>query len=144
MGNDFFIDEAYRLERENFFDPWTKEMLSDCVGRETRAYLVAESAGEKGVLVGMAGVENILGEGMITNVSVDRAHRRKGVGKALMEELIKRGRSLGITDFTLECRVSNEAARSLYESFGFVNEGIRPGFYRHPNEDAAIYWKRTE
>ena len=44
--------------------------------------------------------------------------------------------------FTLEVRVSNTAALRLYEKFGFVSEGIRPGFYERPREDANIMWKR--
>ena len=48
----------------------------------------------------------------------------------------------GITAYTLEVRVSNAPAIRLYEKFGFVSEGIRPGFYEKPTEDAMIMWRR--
>ena len=48
----------------------------------------------------------------------------------------------GVKAFTLEVRVSNEAAIHMYEKVGFVSEGIRPGFYEKPAEDAMIMWKR--
>jgi ribosomal-protein-alanine N-acetyltransferase len=43
---------------------------------------------------------------------------------------------------TLEVRESNEAARRLYESFGFTAEAIRKDYYRNPQEHAVIMWKR--
>ncbi|MCR4851872.1 MAG: ribosomal-protein-alanine N-acetyltransferase, partial [Lachnospiraceae bacterium] len=52
--------------------------------------------------------------------------------------------SLGVGDVTLEVRISNEAAIKLYEGFGFKSEGIRPGFYERPTEDALILWRRKD
>lgn len=48
----------------------------------------------------------------------------------------------GVENFTLEVRESNLPAIRLYESLGFVTEGIRKNFYRNPNENALIMWKR--
>ncbi|MDE7430041.1 MAG: GNAT family N-acetyltransferase, partial [Lachnospiraceae bacterium] len=48
----------------------------------------------------------------------------------------------GLTAYTLEVRVSNQAAIGLYEKLGFASEGIRPNFYEKPTEDAMIMWKR--
>ena len=60
----------------------------------------------------------------------------------MLEALIKAGENCGIKEFTLEVRVSNEAAIRVYEKLGFVSEGIRPKFYEDPVEDAMIMWKR--
>ena len=38
--------------------------------------------------------------------------------------------------------VSSEECLRFYEKLGFVSEGIRPGFYEKPVEDACIMWKR--
>ena len=54
------------------------------------------------------------------------------------------GRQKGVTEFTLEVRVGNEYAIKLYEKAGFVSEGIRPGFYEDPKEDANIMWIRSK
>ena len=47
--------------------------------------------------------------------------------------------TVDMSRITLEVRPSNEPAVSLYESMGFKQDGIRPGFYDSPKEDAAIY-----
>ena len=61
-----------------------------------------------------------------------------------MAELIAGGQKEGIEAFTLEVRVSNAPAIHLYKKFGFVSEGIRPGFYEKPAEDADIMWLRLK
>ena len=46
----------------------------------------------------------------------------------------------GIERYTLEVRVSNQAAIHLYEKLGFASVGIRKNFYSKPAEDAMIMW----
>ena len=77
----------------------------------------------------------------ITNVAVFPDMRGHGVGSALMRRLFQEAEERNCFGVTLEVRVSNEAAISLYEKSGFVREGIRKGFYRAPAEDALIMWK---
>ena len=60
----------------------------------------------------------------------------------MMKQLLERGKGIGIKDYTLEVRAANASAIGLYEKLGFKSEGIRPGFYDEPKDDAAIYWKR--
>ena len=68
----------------------------------------------------------------------------KPAAKKLMQDLLKAGREAGAEEFTLEVRVSNVPAIKVYESAGFVSEGIRPGFYEDPKEDANIMWIRKK
>lgn len=60
----------------------------------------------------------------------------------MLQHLMQEGDKEGLTAYTLEVRVSNEAAIHVYEKLGFVSAGIRPGFYEKPAEDALILWKR--
>ena len=92
--------------------------------------------------MGGCGYTDTCGDANIDNVVVDPAYRNKGIGNTLIEELLKTGRADGIKAFTLEVRVSNQAAIHLYEKFGFQSEGIRPNFYEKPREDANIMWLR--
>jgi ribosomal-protein-alanine acetyltransferase len=134
------VDDAYRLESMNLGkEAWTRKQLLDAMTRDDTIYLVAELAGR---IVGLCGVRNISGEGEITNVSVSGDIRRTGCGYKMLVQLIQRGHGIGIRDYTLEVRSLNTAAIGLYEKLGFKSEGVRPGFYTEPADDAVIYWKR--
>jgi ribosomal-protein-alanine N-acetyltransferase len=126
------------IESQVFSMPWLAEDFAALVEAENNLYLVAEA---DGVIVACCGVTNVAGEGNINNVAVAEGYRRKGIAEALMTELLHRARLMGMEDFTLEVRMSNTAAIRLYEKLGFLREGIRPGFYEKPKEDAIIMWK---
>ena len=49
----------------------------------------------------------------------------------------------GVTDITLEVRVSNDPAIALYRSFGFEEAGVRRRYYQD-GEDALIMWTHHE
>ncbi len=133
------IPRMAELEKIIFTDPWSEKVYRETFALSGVEYVVAVD-GDK--VVGGAGVRNIVGTGEITNVMLLPEYRGQGIGRTIVEEAIERGRRLGAEEFTLEVRVSNARAIKLYESLGFVSEGIRPGFYNNPKEDAAIYWMR--
>ncbi len=136
------VDDAYKLESTNLGkEAWNRNQLLDAMTRDDTVYLVAEMAGR---IVGLCGVRNISGDGEITNVSVSGDVRRMGTGYKMLVQLIQRGYGIGINDYTLEVRSSNAAAIRLYEKLGFKSEGVRPGFYDDPKDDAVIYWKRKD
>ena len=60
----------------------------------------------------------------------------------MLHQLLERGKGIGIENYTLEVRSNNMPAIKLYEKLHFVSEGIRPGFYDQPKDDAVIYWLR--
>lgn len=127
------------IEEATFSMPWKPDDFREMIRRDNMTYLVVETDGK---IVGGAGMRNILGDGEITNVAILAEYRRQGLGKRLLVELLKTGKELGADAFTLEVRAGNEAAIRLYESLGFVSEGVRPDFYERPREDALIMWKR--
>ena len=136
------IEDAALLEKTNLGkEAWTQKQLIDALTRDDTIYLVAAKAGR---IVGLCGVQNISGEGEITNVSVARDCRGEGIGYKMVKQLLERGVGIGIKDYTLEVRASNEPAIRLYEKLGFVSEGVRPNFYDEPKDDAVIYWKRSK
>lgn len=78
--------------------------------------------------------ETIPGEREILNVAVDPAHRRRGLGKGLIEaELARSNRA-----WFLEVRESNAPAIALYQSMGFEPAGRRPNYYNSPPEAAIV------
>jgi len=127
------------LAREMFTMPWSTKAFMELAEDKNSIFLVAEKAGE---IIGGCGLTHILDEGDIHNVMVASSYRGKGIAAMMMEKLLEEGGRQGIKEYTLEVRVSNAAAIRLYEKLGFVSEGIRPGFYESPVEDAMIMWKR--
>lgn len=93
-------------------------------------------------VVGFAGLQQVLDEGYITNIAVAESCRRQGLGRAMLSALVDHCRENGAAFLTLEVRQSNAAAISLYESMGFLPEGLRKNFYRQPTEDAILMTKR--
>lgn len=133
------IPRLAEIEAESFSMPWSAKDFHDLLSRPYCMYVVALVDGE---LAGSAGYTNICDVANIDNVVVASEFRNMGVAHALMREMIARGEAEHVEAFTLEVRVSNAPALHLYEKFGFVSEGIRPGFYERPREDANIMWKR--
>lgn len=128
-----------KLEEETFSMPWSAKDFLEMISKEDARYYVAERDGQ---LLGGCGVIMIAGEGNITNVVIAPEARNQGIGTGMLRHLMKEGTREGLEAFTLEVRVSNAAAIHVYEKLGFVSEGIRPGFYEKPTEDAMIFWKR--
>jgi len=127
--------EIARIEKLCFSVPWSEKALSDTMQREDSLFLAAY---EDGSLVGYVGSYFCLPEGYITNVAVSPDYRRRGIGRALVEELIAEGKSLSLEFLTLEVRESNSAAIALYSSLGFERVGRRPRFYSMPEEAAIL------
>lgn len=124
------------LEAACFAHPWTREGLEEEADNPAACFRVAERSGQ---IVGYAGMHIAGDEGFVANVAVDPASRRCGAATALLKDLLQYGREKGLARLTLEVRPSNRAAVALYEKLGFTKDGVRPGFYRDPAEDAAIY-----
>jgi putative acetyltransferase len=66
-------------------------------------------------------------------LGVEPAHQALGAGRALMEALIEHARASGLLRVELYVRADNDRARALYESLGFVLEGVRRRFVRLPD-----------
>ena len=131
---DRHVEAIATLERRCFADPWSEDGIREELDNPCAAFLVAT---EGDCVVGYVGCHHIAGEGYITNVAVDPACRRRGIARALLTHALDAWSDL--SRVTLEVRVSNAAAIALYEGLGFTRDGIRPKFYAHPTEDAAIY-----
>lgn len=135
------LERILQIEQEAFSVPWSREAMQKEIEKNAQAhYLVAEEDGQP---VGYSGFWQVLDEGHIMNIAVAQEARRKGIGTQLLQAMLRKGAELGILYWTLEVRVSNRAAISLYEKLGFTSAGIRPGYYEKPREDANIMWYQS-
>jgi [ribosomal protein S18]-alanine N-acetyltransferase len=99
-------------------------------------YRVAREAGE---IVGYAGLAVTgPGEAWVQNIAVRRDRQHRGIGAALLEDLLAEAARRGARQVLLEVAVDNEPARKLYERYGFVPVGVRRGYYQPSNTDALV------
>ena len=83
---------------------------------------------------------SVLDEAHLLNISVAQSHQGQGWGRYLLVQMMEMGREKGGLNMFLEVRPSNHSALGLYESMGFNEMGIRPGYYPAHNgrEDAVL------
>lgn len=132
------LDQVMVIEKENFSVPWTETGFFTFLIREDALFLVAE---ENEKVLGYCGILMAQDEGDITNVAVAKKRQNEGIGKRLVEELLKITKAIGVTQVFLEVRESNEPAIHLYKKLGFEEIGVRKNYYEAPTED-AICMKR--
>ena len=130
------IDAIAAIEQACFSEPWSAAALAEELDNPPAVFLAAV---EGETVLGYVGMHHVVDEGFITNVAVFPAARRRGVARALLADLAQYAAAHNLYRITLEVRVSNAAAITLYEGAGYVRDGVRPAFYRDPTEDAAIY-----
>ena len=115
--------------------PWTEQQFISSmeVGHYSSVLL------EKDEVLGFAIFSPIIPESHLLNIAIAPDHQRKGLGRQLLNQIIYQNKILGVKTFTLEVRVSNHSAISLYESIGFIKDAIRPNYYSgNPKEDALL------
>ena len=138
----FDIKKMADLDKICFTMPWSLMNFETEIKRNHLGFYLVYEADSK--IVGYAGLWAIKPEGHITNVAVHPDYRRRGIGSTLMRELLKQSyERFGLTEFTLEVRISNIEAVKLYSRFGFKYAGKRKAYYTDTNEDALILWRRT-
>lgn len=136
------LDRVAALEAASFSNPWTRDMLERHVfdSDVVRIYVARARDGDAGV-VAFCVCWIVSDELHINTIAVEASRRRQGLAAKLMAFVMADAARDGVTRATLEVRRSNDAARALYRSLGFVETAIRPRYYEKPVEDALILWK---
>lgn len=118
-------------------DAWSPEMMADEVTSIHNAYFVALQGGE---LVGYAGLRapSNAREADVQTIAVAPEARGRGLGRALMERMLTQARERRMREVFLEVRADNPVAQALYRSLGFVELGVRPGYYQPEGIDAIV------
>ena len=91
-------------------------------------------------LLGVCSAWLVLDEIHITSIAVQPIHQRKGLGKLLLLDLIKRSSSQRTFKIHLEVKDTNESAKAFYKSMGFKTVGNRSNFYKD-GSDALLLTK---
>ena len=134
------LNQAAVVEAACFRQNWSRQLLEESFFAPWSIFLAAEESAQ---LIGYGHASVIAGEGEILRIAVLEGFRHMGIGRKLLEELVRTSREKGAKEITLEVRESNLAARKLYISSGFREEARRKDYYREPKEDAIIMRNRN-
>lgn len=153
-GNIWGID-SYRKSTVNEYDYLTVAIIKDNSDEDNHVVTKSDNIGDRnqnktaasdtdidrehssGSLAGFA-LLRCFDDAELIRIAVDTTFRRQGIGEQLLSDLLQEVRKRDINDIFLEVRSSNEAAIGLYTKAGFINAGVRKGYYSNPTEDAII------
>lgn len=124
----------HAIEQSVFADPWSTQDFRDCLLSDALFHVAETPEGVAGYVVALDAAD----EGEILNLAVAPEGRRRGLGRALIEEILDALTTRGVRYVYLEVRESNAPARALYAAFGFKDVGRRKQYYRRPVEDAIV------
>ncbi len=130
------LRKVLAIEGRVYPRPWSASLfLSELAQRYSRTYLVARHDTQ---VVGYAGMMFTHRDAHVTNIAVDPDWHGRKIGTRLLLALVIEAVARGSETISLEVRVTNEIAQSMYEKFGFSIEGVRKGYYAETNEDAFV------
>ena len=130
------LRKVLAIEARVYPRPWSASLfLSELAQKSSRTYLVARHEGE---VVGYAGMMFTGLEAHVTNIAVDPDFHGRKVGSRLMLRLLTEAIARGARTLSLEVRVSNLPAQTMYGKFGFSVVGVRKGYYIETKEDALV------
>jgi ribosomal-protein-alanine N-acetyltransferase len=139
MGHDD-LSMVSDIERRSYEFPWSHGVFRDCLLAGYQNIVLVRDD----VVAGYGVLSVAAGEAHILNVCVDPAHRSRGYGENLLDEMLYRARAASVRQVFLEVRPSNAAALGLYRKKGFRKVAERPAYYQAHDgrEDAAVLSKK--
>ena len=144
------VPQVLEIDRLSFPLPWSAASYKHELSQNKHAhfFVALESGqsrwekwlgrwGERRV-IGFSGYWYILDEAHISTVAVHPRWRGRGIGEELLRAMLARALKQGAVEATLEVRVSNIVAQTLYRKYGFEDVGLRKNYYRDNGEDALL------
>lgn len=135
------IPSVVEIENISFTTPWSEILFFNEIYKQRS---IAKVALIDKKVIGYICANFVADEGHILNLAVHPDFRRKGIAKTLVENILEELKETDCRFLYLEVRASNNAARELYEGFGFSVVGTRKKYYNKPEEDAVIMSLRLD
>jgi ribosomal-protein-alanine N-acetyltransferase len=133
------VPQVLAIETECFSNPWPRNTFLGEIQNTGISHPLVAIDPATGAVIGYVIYWLIVDEVQINNVAVHSDWRRRHIGERMMNRVLEDARSRGGHYAVLEVRLSNTAARTLYEKkMGFVFLDIRTAYYTNPTEDALV------
>lgn len=133
------LDAIMAIEQASFgASAWERATMQQEIASDWGRYVIAVDEDDDGRTVGYAGLRAVGVEGDVQTIAVAAGARGRGIGRALLAELLAEAGRRGVRELFLEVRADNPVARGLYESVGFREIGVRPRYYQPEDVDAVV------
>jgi ribosomal-protein-alanine N-acetyltransferase len=136
--NEGDLDAIMEIEKLAFRSPWLREVFVGELDRDWAHVDVLRLRSAERTVIAFVNYWLVRDEVHVLNVATHPEHRRQGHGARLLEHVIAFAHREKCRYVTLEVRRSNQAARRLYQKYGFRPVGVRPRYYVEENEDAIV------
>ena len=133
------LDQVLTIEQEIFALPWSRNDFIYELQENKYAHYSVLVSDEK--VVAFCGLWCLFDQAQITNIAVTKANQKKGNGSLLMNHMLQTAINFGCETISLEVRVSNIQAISMYKKYGFEILSVRKGYYQDNHEDAYLMMK---
>ena len=122
------IEQILEIEHASFGrDAWDRDLFLEYFRRSPDLFLVARSARR---IVGYIITCTTRNQAELLSIAVDPRHRRRGLGRIMLDETLRRLRSIRKTNtWWLMVATTNEEAIHFYENYGFVRKRRTKGYY---------------
>ncbi|MDR3416234.1 MAG: ribosomal protein S18-alanine N-acetyltransferase [Nevskia sp.] len=131
------LPRVVEIERKAYSFPWSEGIFMDCLRAGYSGWALCTDGGD---IIGYSLMSMAVDEAHVLNLCIEPFSRRRGLGRMLLQHMIKLARAANATIVLLEVRRSNKTAIQLYESQGFKRLGLRKGYYpaHDGREDALV------
>ncbi len=120
------IPAMLQIEQSANSHPWSEGTFNTCFSER---YFNAVLMDDDDAIIGFYIGEKVAVEASLFNIGVAPKVQGQGYGQQLLQHFIAQAQDLEALDCWLEVRQSNRNAIKLYEKCGFIQTGLRPGYY---------------
>ncbi len=130
-----WLPQVCRIETRSYASPWSKESLAVALSGE---YTVIGFVKPDRALAGYLVYHGVADEVHILNIAVDPDCRMQRIAYTLLSWVHNHAKAKGARYCCLEVGRNNQAARKLYNKFGYKQVGTRKAYYHDRNDDALL------
>ena len=132
------LGEVLAIENAVYPFPWTKGNFLDSLNHGYETWILRDASRS---LLGYFLMVPMVDEAHLLNITVHADLHGHGIGRTMLDRVVKLAQGKGLASVLLEVRPSNQRALAIYIRYGFHRIGVRKNYYpaaRNTREDAIV------